>query len=113
MDLDIDWTFRVGDIIEVGAIVLGGDGFALRIDKKVDSLKSTEAANAVSIAELKHAIASLSETTITLARQDERMKYFEKALADAMRFTESVRTSLRKDISENIADIRVLQHPGG
>jgi hypothetical protein len=41
------------------------------------------------------------------------MKYFEKALADAMRFTESVRTSLRKDISENIADIRVLQHPGG
>lgn len=102
MDLSIDWTFRAGDILTAGSILIGGIGFALKIGSDIGSLKSTEGQNAVSIAELKHAISSLSEATVKIAVQDERMKGFERALNEQSNFIKDVRD-----------DVRVLQHPGG
>lgn len=113
MDLNMDWTFRVGDILTAGSILIGGIGFALKIGGDISSLKSTEGQNAASITELKHAISSLSETTVKIAVQDERMKGFERSLNDNVRFIEAVRDALKHDISEIKDDVRVLQHPGG
>ena len=109
----MDWTFRVGDILTAGSILIGGIGFALKIGGDIGSLKSTEGQNAKGIAELKHSLASLSETTATLARQDERMKGFERAQGEMSEWIKDVKSSLKSDISDIKDDVRVLQHPGG
>ena len=85
--VSFDLTVKLGDLLVLAGFIFGGITFMFSIRQDVTSLKETENQNAKKIQELKTSVDALSEATVTLARQDERMKAFDhrlNKLEDAM-----------------------------
>lgn len=79
-DMVFENTIRVGDLITLGSFLLGGTIFMVGIRHDVQSLRIADTELREDMKELSRDMMKLSEATVTLARQDERIKSIERQM---------------------------------
>lgn len=75
-----DWTLNVGHILTVAGMIIGGVTVMVRIRDDVRSMQTTENKNAVRLDALEDSMKALTEATVSIARQDERLNAIEHRL---------------------------------